>query len=315
MPGKNKSTKPYIVTNDAGEEFLLPTYPPTFRALMDDKDTIRDVLNSLLELDHDHEIVDLSYEFEKHLDAFIPGDETTKLDVWVTTKDRRFINIELQNRQHPFFLDRMQLYNSYLMLRSKHDYNKSDAFLALSEREQKIRYYELPETVSIWLCNFGILKSENIFKDTWTVYSQSDIREGGALPIFPKNRYIIVDLLKFAKLRKGTNSREDFWLGLLAWGPLRVNDTDDPLYAKAIDRLRVSRANPKLIKTLEKTMFDKHAEEAILAEAELKAEARGEARGEARERSRNEETSKRRAEYLRSQNVPENIIAEMLAVK
>ena len=62
-------------------------------------------------------------------------------------------------------------------------------------------------------------------------------------------------------------------------------------------------------------MFDKHAEEAILAEAELKAEARGEARGEARERSRNEETSKRRAEYLRSQNVPENIIAEMLAVK
>ena len=61
MPANtNHSTKNYIVTNEQGEEFLLPKYAATFRILMDDKDTIRDVLNSLLQLDH--EIIDLEYE-------------------------------------------------------------------------------------------------------------------------------------------------------------------------------------------------------------------------------------------------------------
>lgn len=60
----NTTTKPYIVKNADGVEYLLPYYPATFRALLDDKDTIRDLLNSILELDNDHEIVDLSYAFE-----------------------------------------------------------------------------------------------------------------------------------------------------------------------------------------------------------------------------------------------------------
>lgn len=99
---KAEPTKPYIVRDANGVEYLIPTYPATFRALMDDKDTIRDMLNSILELDRDHEIVDLTYEFEKYIDVFMPGDELMKLDVWVTTKDKRFMDIELQNRQNPF---------------------------------------------------------------------------------------------------------------------------------------------------------------------------------------------------------------------
>ena len=65
MPDENacRPTKRYIVTNERGEEFLLPKYAATFRILMDDKETIRDVLNSLLQLDHEHEITELEYEF------------------------------------------------------------------------------------------------------------------------------------------------------------------------------------------------------------------------------------------------------------
>jgi hypothetical protein len=148
----NTTTKPYIVKNADGVEYLLPYYPATFRALLDDKDTIRDLLNSILELDHDHEIVDLSYAFEKYIDVFMPGDEPMRLDVWVATRDNRFMNIELQNREHPFFLDRMQLYNAYLTIRGKHDYNRSEQFLAMSEKEKVAHYYEVPETVSIWPC-------------------------------------------------------------------------------------------------------------------------------------------------------------------
>ena len=65
----------------------------------------------------------------------------------------------------------------------------------MDEKQSKIHFYELPETVSIWLCNFSILKSEDIFKDTWAVYSENEILHSDtahkALPVFTKNRYIV----------------------------------------------------------------------------------------------------------------------------
>ena len=55
---------------------------------------------------------------------------------------------------------------------------------------------------------------------------------------------------------------------------------EDPLFAGALDRLRVSVANPELIDSLEAYMFDEHhAEEAIIAEAYLNGKAKGEADG------------------------------------
>ena len=281
MTENNTTSKPYIVKNADGVEYLLPYYPATFRALLDDKDTIRDLLNSILELDSDHEIVDLSYAFEKYIDVFMPGDETMRLDVWVATRDNRFMNIELQNREHPFFLDRMQLYNAYLTIRGKHDYNRSEQFLAMSKEEKKVHYYEVPETVSIWLCRFPILEPRNIYKDAWMLYSKHDVMAGTALPLFSKNKYIILDLVKFLKLRKGVNSREDFWLRLISRGPLEVPESEDQLFMNALDRLRVSNANPELLKTMEQYMFDEmHAYDAVIAENFLKGEAEGEAKGE-----------------------------------
>lgn len=271
--------KPYIVRNSNGEEFLLPCYAEPFRVLMDDKETIRDVLNSLLQLDHDHEITDLEYQFEKPLDIFMPDNDPARLDAWVSTRDRRFINIEMQNRGHAFLFDRMQLYNAYLTLRGKHDFNKSEYFMRLSEKEQKYRFYELPETVSIWLCNFSVLSSKDIFKDTWAVYSENDVQKGGALPLLTKNRYIVVDLPNFMRIRNGVNSREDFWLQLISRGPLQVPATEDPLFAKALDRLRVSHVKPELLKSMEVNMFDHHEYDAIMAEAWLKGEAQGMEKG------------------------------------
>ena len=273
----------YIVTNAQGEEFLLPYYSETFRVLMDDKDTIRDMLNCLLGLDSDHEIIDLDYEFEKPIYVFMPEDDSARLDVWVTTKDNRYFNIEMQNRSHPFFLDRLQLYNSYQTLRGKYEYNRSVYFKSMDEKQSKIHFYELPETVSIWLCNFQILKSEAIFKDTWAVYSEDEVCHSDAthkaLPVFAKNKYIIVDLPNFKRIRKNISSREDYWLKLLSQGPLEVPESKDPIFRSALNRLRVSRISPELLKALEEHMFDKHADEAIEAEIWLKAEAQGLAKG------------------------------------
>ncbi len=315
----NQPTKKYIVTNEHGEEFLLPKYAATFRILMDDKDTIRDVLNSLLQLDRDHEIVDLEYEFEKPIDIFMPENDPARLDVWVHTRDNRYLNIEMQNKVHAYFFDRMQLYNSYLTLRGKYEFNRSDYFMGLPEEERKYRYYELPETVSIWLCNNSVLRSKEIYKDVWSTYSEYEVKSGNALPISRKNRYIIVDLPNFLQLRKGVKTREDFWLRLISRGPLQVPETEDPIFANALDRLRVSRVKPELLKALEANMFDHHEYEVLEAEAYLKGQARGMEKGVQQEREKNDADNAardtKRADYLRSQNVPDSVIAAMLALK
>ena len=309
-------TKSYIVTNELGEEFLLPNYSETFRILMDDKDTIRDVLNSLLQLDRDHEITDLEYEFEKPIDIFMPEDNLARLDVWVSTRDNRYLNIELQNKVHSFLLDRMQIYNADLTLRAKYEYNRSERFKSLPEGERKYRYYELPETVSIWLCNSSILKSKDIYKDTWSIYSDHDVRMGGALPLFPKNKYIIVDLPSFMRLRKGVNSREDFWLRLISRGPLQVPATKDPIFEAARNRLRVSRVKPELLQALEVNMFDRHQYEALEAEAYLKGEAKGLADGMEKGLEKGAASEREKiVHFLRSQNVSDDVISAMLALK
>jgi len=315
----NHSTKKYIVTNEQGEEFLLPKYAATFRILMDDKDTIRDVLNSLLQLDHDHEIVDLEYEFEKPIDIFMPENDPARLDVWVHTRDNRYLNVEMQNKVHAFFFDRMQLYNSYLTLRGKYEFNRSDYFMGLPEEERRYRYYELPETVSIWLCNNSVLRSKEIYKDVWSTYSEYEVKSGNALPISRKNRYIVVDLPNFLQLRKGVKTREDFWLRLISRGPLQVPETEDPIFVNALDRLRVSRMNPELLKALEANMFDRHEYEALEAEAYLKGQAKGMEKGAQQEREKNDADNAardtKRAEFFRSKGVSEAIIAEGFALK
>ena len=225
----------------------------------------------------------------------------------------------MQNKVHSFFFDRMQLYNSYLTLRGKYEFNRSDYFLGLPEEERKYRYYELPETVSIWLCNNPVLRSKEIYKDVWSTYSEYEVKSGNALPISRKNRYIVVDLPNFLQLRKGVKTREDFWLRLISRGPLQVPETEDPIFANALDRLRVSRMNPELLKALEANMFDRHEYEALEAEAYLKGQARGMEKGVQQERKKNDADNAardtKRADYLRSQNVPDSVIAAMLALK
>ena len=311
----NQSTKKYIVRNEQGEEFLLPKYAAIFRILMDDKDTIRDVLNSLLQLDPDHGIVDLEYEFEKPIDIFMPENDPARLDVWVRTKDDRYLNIEMQNKVHSFFFDRMQLYNSYLTLRGKYEFNRSPYFQGLSEEDRKYRYYELPETVSIWLCNDSVLRSKDIYKDVWSTYSEYEVKSGNAHPISRKNRYIVVDLPNFLLLRKGVKTREDFWLRLISRGPLQVPETEDPIFVNARERLRVSRMKPELLKALEANMFDRHEYEALEAEAFLKGQARGRDCERKKNDADNAARDSKRADFLRSQNVPDSVIAEMLALK
>ena len=129
--------------------------------------------------------------------------------------------------------------------------------------------------------------------------------------IFPKNKYIVIDLPNFVRLRNGVGSREDFWLRLISKGPLQVPATKDPIFEAARNRLRVSRIKPELLQALEVNMFDRHEYEVLEADAYLK----GEANGAAQERKKNEARNAKMAEYLRSIGVSDENVATMLALK
>ena len=119
----------------------------------------------------------------------------------------------------------------------------------------------------------------------------------------------------FLRLRKGVKTREDFWLRLISRGPLQVPETEDPIFVNARERLRVSRMKPELLKALEANMFDRHEYEALEAEAFLKGQARGRDSERKKNDADNAARDSKRADFLRSQNVPDSVIAEMLALK
>ena len=66
-------------------------------------------------------------------------------------------------------------------------------------------------------------------------------------------------------------------------------------------------------------MFDRHEYEALEAEAFLKGQASGVEKGALQERKKNDADNaardSKRADFQRSQNVPDSVIAEMLALK
>ena len=62
-------------------------------------------------------------------------------------------------------------------------------------------------------------------------------------------------------------------------------------------------------------MFDHHEYEALEAEAFLKGQAKGMEKGARQEREKNDVLTSKRADFLRSQNVPDSVIAAMLALK
>ena len=165
----------------------------------------------------------------------------------------------------------------------------------------------------------GMNRAKDIYKDVWSTYSEYEVKSGNAHPISRKNRYIVVDLPNFLLLRKGVKTREDFWLRLISRGPLQVPETEDPIFVNARERLRVSRMKPELLKALEANMFDRHEYEALEAEAFLKGQASGVEKGALQERKKNDADNaardSKRADFLRSQNVPDSVIAEMLALK
>ena len=57
-------------------------------------------------------------------------------------------------------------------------------------RQRAYRRYQLPETISIWICNFDLPRASGEYIDEWTLHSTAALRNGKSEPLSEKNRYI-----------------------------------------------------------------------------------------------------------------------------
>ena len=79
---------------------------------------------------------------------------------------------------------------------------ESAEFKALPKKEREKRRYQLPETISVWICDFDLPDAKNEYWDEWALYSRHAIRNGMAVPLSKKNKYI--SLANFWKHRSTT---------------------------------------------------------------------------------------------------------------
>ena len=302
-----------------GKTFLNPGYGPAFRKMLDGQEVMKDFVNSILHLEGMHEATPIQSIFERSIDFFQPENKTIFFDAHVTTADRRYLDIELQRIRHACFVDRVFFYGAYHIIRSKLDFEAGREKVKLKDNEIIRRRFELPEVISVWICKFKPRPDSpehDDYRDYWTFYSANDLAKEITLPISEKIKYLIIDLPKFIKEHPAIDTRESFWLHLIADGPEAMPQTDDPIYRRALSNLLVINASQELLNKQAEAMTFNYVHEVDDFEAVL-ADAKNDARreGVADERSRNEAVNNRRVDYLRSQNIPDSLISTMLAIK
>ena len=270
-----------------GVKYLDPKYEPAFRELFDDKIILTDFLNTILHLEDGGKIDNLDFKFESKTLFKIPERREVTLDIFAHTEDNRFLDIEMQRAGHPFFIDRVFYYSAFLAIKGKQQYAKSADFKKLREEEQLKRRYELPETISIWICNFHPRENCTEYRDEWAIYSRSDVecngKGGSPLPITDKIKYILIDLPNFVKYCNRTDSREMRWLYLLAnaGGKDDMPDMGDDILNQAMGRISVDTASESLLKTQEHSMIAQDEIICRLAEGKLQGIEEGRAEGHA----------------------------------
>ena len=147
------------------------------------------------------------------------------------------------------YIDRMMIYNAFLLLRAKNDYNKEIDFQNMPDAKKKRFRYKLPEIYSIWIMDYPVQFMEDVYRDEVGLYNQSSVGKDGCIPISTKNKYIIVDLTKFDKSKDKLETDEDRWLYILknAGSSNSLPEFDNPTFEDALRRIECDTASDELL--------------------------------------------------------------------
>ena len=292
------------------QTFFDPTYDPVFKKIFEKRATLIHFLNAILHFEKDHEITHIE-PIKRSVKLSTPSedDETIRFDIHARTADGRFVNIEMQRAELDDFLDRVELYSSLLAINAK----------IIKDREvgkeiRDVRPYRMPTVYSVWLCNFDVPFCKG-YREELGIFRFSDLGDKKALPVYKKKRYIVVDITKFTP-GKG-NAKERQWLELFKLMPTAkgIPANVDRVVKDVYERLLVSRSPKRFIAKVAKDMIDKRELSALMGTAHRKGVEEGAEAERAKNETANAARDSQRAEYLRSQNIPENVISAMLAIK
>lgn len=232
-----------------GQKYLDPRCDPAFRALFDSEDALLNFLNAILHLDGENIIQSLTYKVQQEELFHLPEPYRVKFDIGARTKAGKRIDVEMQKIKLNDYVDRMMIYNAFLLLRAKNDYNKEIDFRNLPDTKKEKFRYKLPDIYSIWIMDYPVQFMENVYRDEVGLYNLSSVGRDGCIPISTKNKYIIVDLTKFNKSKDELETDEDRWLYILknAGSSKSLPDFDNPTFEEALRRIECDTANDELL--------------------------------------------------------------------
>jgi len=290
--------------------YLNPLYDPGFKAFLGDEEALKSFLNAALRLGGDHRI-DAVVIKNVEINIVFPNTKTFRLDIRATTADGRCIDVEMQKAKPAHFIERVLLQHSAFLLQSKYEQDKDflDNFpnnpSDKERKEREDRFYMIPSTIAIWLCDFHV-EGQAKYRGAWKLKNER------GLPVTEKIEYIMYDLTLFKVLYEEIRTDEHRWLYLLKHAGTSENlpDFGNRVYANAIKRILVKNASEKLLR--------EQAHEMVWTEEELDhlAAMRERAREEGLEKGREQERVENQADtevVLRDMGIAQDKIAEMQA--
>ena len=232
-----------------GRKYLDPRCDPAFRALLDSEDALVNFLNAILHFEGEKAIQSLTYTVQQDEFFHLPEPYRVKFDIGAKTKAGKRIDVEMQKLKLNDYIDRMMIYNAFLLLRAKNDYNKEIDFRNIPDTKKEKFRYKLPGLYSVWIMDCPVEFMDNVYRDEVGLYNQSGVGKEGCIPISTKNKYIIVDLTKFDKPKDKLETDEDRWLYILknAGSSNSLPEFDNPTFEEALRRIECDTASDELL--------------------------------------------------------------------
>ena len=233
-----------------GLMYLDPRCDPAFKALLDSEDSLVNFLNGVMHLEGGDAIQSLTYKIQQEENFRLPEPYGVKFDIGAHTKAGKRIDIEMQQLKLKEYIPRMMIYNAFLLLRAKSDYNKEIGFHHLPDTEKEKYRYKLPEIYSIWIMDDPVdFMGDRVYHDEVALYNKSNVGKEGCLPITTKNKYIMIDLTKFDKKFEELETDEDCWLYILknAGSSRSSIKFDNPAIEDALRRIECGTASEELL--------------------------------------------------------------------
>ena len=269
--------------------FFDPTMDPTFKRIFKKIANLIHFLNAILRLDGDQKIVHVE-RLKPTVRLATPAKKPkiVRFDIHARTANGEYIDVEMQRAAQEDFLDRIELYSAMLSVNAKiAQINNA------TKNQLKSHPYLMPKVYSIWICCFDVEFCNN-YREDFALYRASDVGKSGALPVYPKKRYIIIDLTKYVP--KNDDSPENEWIKLFKTMRFakRAPKCKDEIIAEVYECMRISNSTDLFITKVAKSMIDRDEYNACMsyasrvghekgfAKGEALGIARGEARGEAR---------------------------------